>query len=144
VPNYRRALIPGGCFFFPVNMLERRQALLVDRIACLREAVATTRRSHPFAIDVFLVLPDHLHTVWILPPGDSDFSTRWRLIVSRFAKALPKQQRLSAVRRRATNAASGSGGSGNEFTPIELRRFATRGAAWATIILAVSVSVVSN
>jgi putative transposase len=43
MPNYRRALIPGGCFFFAVNLLERRQTLLVDRIAGLREAVATTR-----------------------------------------------------------------------------------------------------
>ena len=33
-----------------------------------------------------------------LPPGDSDFSTRWRLIKSRFAKTLPKEERRSAVR----------------------------------------------
>jgi putative transposase len=46
-----------------------------------------------------VVLPDHLHAVWTLPPGDSDFSTRWRLIKNRFAKALPKQERLSAVRK---------------------------------------------
>jgi putative transposase len=99
MPNYRRALIPGGCFFFTVNLLERRQTLLVDQIARLREAVATTRQGHPFTIDAFVVLPDHLHAVWTLPPGDSDFSTRWRLIKSRFAKALPKQERLSAVRK---------------------------------------------
>jgi putative transposase len=99
MPNYRRALIPGGCFFFTVNLLERRQTLLVDRIAGLREAVATTRQSHPFVIDAFVVLSDHPHAVWTLPPGDSDFSTRWRLIKGRFAKALPKQERLSAVRK---------------------------------------------
>jgi len=33
-----------------------------------------------------------------LPDGDADFSTRWRLIKTRFAKALPKQERLSPVR----------------------------------------------
>jgi putative transposase len=33
-----------------------------------------------------------------LPPGDSDFSTRWRLVKNRFARALPKRERLSAVR----------------------------------------------
>jgi hypothetical protein len=32
-------------------------------------------------------------------PGDSDFSTRWRLIKNRFAKELPKRERLSAVRK---------------------------------------------
>ena len=64
----------------------------------LRAAVAATRQRYPFTIDAFVVLPDHLHAVWTLPPGDCDFSTRWRLIKSRFAKALPKQERLSAVR----------------------------------------------
>ena len=37
------APVPGGSFFFTVNLLERKQTLLVDHIACLREAVATTR-----------------------------------------------------------------------------------------------------
>jgi putative transposase len=98
MPNYRRAFVPGGCWFFTVNLLERRQTLLVDHIAILREAVAATRRSYPFSIDSFVVLPDHLHAIWTLPPGDCDFSMRWRLIKSRFARALPKQERLSAVR----------------------------------------------
>jgi putative transposase len=80
MPNYRRAFIPGGCFFFTDNLLERRQTLLVDRIAGLREAVTTTRRSHPFTIDAFVVLPDHLHAVRTLPADDHDFSMRWRLI----------------------------------------------------------------
>jgi hypothetical protein len=31
-------------------------------------------------------------------PGDRDFSTRWRQIKSRFARALPNLERLSAVR----------------------------------------------
>jgi putative transposase len=53
-----------------------------------------------FTIDAFVVLPDHLHAILSLPSGDSDFSTRWRLIKNRFAKALPKDERLSAVRIR--------------------------------------------
>ena len=76
MPNYRRASIPGGCFFFTVNLLERRQTLLVDQIALLREAVATTRRNHPFTIDAFVVLPDHVHAIWTLPSDDRDFSMR--------------------------------------------------------------------
>jgi putative transposase len=98
MPNYRRAFVPGGCWFFTVNLLERRRTLLVDHIAILREAVAVTHQNHPFTIDAFVVLPDHLHAVWSLPPDDHDFSTRWRLIKSRFARALPRQERLSAVR----------------------------------------------
>src|SRR6266700_6533499 len=96
--NYRRAFVPGGCWFFTVNLLERQQTLLVDHIATLREAVATTRQSHAFTIGAFVVLPDHLHAIWSLPPGDCDFSTRWRLIKNRFARALPK---AGAAQRRA-------------------------------------------
>jgi putative transposase len=88
----------GGCWFFTVNLLDRCQTLLVDQIETLRGAVAATRQSHAFTIDAFVVLPDHLHAVWSLPAGDSDFSTRWRLIKNRFARALPKQEALDAVR----------------------------------------------
>ncbi len=63
------------------------------------KAVASTRHKYPFEIDAFVVLPDHMHAIWTLPPGDADFSTRWRLIKTAFAKSLPKQERLSAVRK---------------------------------------------
>lgn len=100
MPNYRRAFVPGGCWFFTVNLLERRRSLLIDRIETLRDAVHATRRGYPFRIDAIVVLPDHLHAVWTLPPADADFSVRWRLIKSRFARAIPKRERLSAVRQR--------------------------------------------
>ena len=45
-----------------------------------------------------VILPDHLHAILTLPPDDADFSTRWRLIKTQFAKALPKQEWLSEVR----------------------------------------------
>lgn len=100
MPNYRRAFVPGGCWFFTVNLLERRETLLVDRIEALREAVSATQQKYRFTIDAIVVLPDHLHAVWTLPPDDADFSIRWRLIKTRFAKGLPKQERLSAVRKK--------------------------------------------
>jgi len=87
MPNYRRAFVPGGCWFFTVNLLDRRQALLIEHIDVLRSAVAATRRRFPFEIDAFVVMPDHLHAVLTLPPKDADFSTRWRLIKNRFARA---------------------------------------------------------
>src|SRR5437899_10646020 len=98
MPNYRRAFVPGGCWFFTVNLLDRRQTLLVDHIGILREAIADTRQNYPFTIDAFVVLPDHLHAIWSLPCGDSDFSLRWRLIKNRFAKSMPKRERLDTVR----------------------------------------------
>src|SRR2546423_14588829 len=99
MPNYRRAFVQGGCWFFTVNLLERRRTLLVDHIDSLRDSVASTRHKYPFEIDAFVVLPDHIHAIWTLPPDDADFSTRWRLIKTAFAKSLPKQEQLSAVRK---------------------------------------------
>lgn len=34
-----------------------------------------------------MLLPDHLHCIWILPEGDSDYSTRWAKIKLGFTKA---------------------------------------------------------
>ena len=99
MPNYRRAFAPGGCWFFTVNLLERRRTLLVDHIDILRNAVSQTRRRYQFDINAIVVLPEHLHAVLTLPSNDADFSTRWRLIKTRFAKTLPNQERLSAVRK---------------------------------------------
>jgi putative transposase len=88
MPHYGRAYIPGGSFFFTVALLERRQHLLTDNITALRESFRSVRAKYPFRIDAMVVLPEHLHCIWTLPTGDADFSTRWRLIKGRFARAI--------------------------------------------------------
>jgi putative transposase len=95
---YRRSFIPGGCFFFTVNLADRRLRLLTENIEALRSAFREIRRRHPFAIDAMVVLPDHLHAVWTLPEGDRDFSTRWRLIKSTFSRNLGAGEPISASR----------------------------------------------
>jgi putative transposase len=45
-----------------------------------------------------VVLPDHIHAIWTLPPSDTDFPIRWRLIKTRFAKAVPAVEWLNPVR----------------------------------------------
>ncbi len=97
--NYHRYRIPGGTYFFTVNLLERHHNdLLIRHIDILREAVKDTRKRWPFHIDSWVVLPDHLHCVWTLPEGDQDNSNRWRVIKQTFSKALPISERRSAVR----------------------------------------------
>ncbi len=97
MPDYRRAWIPGGVYFFTV-VLEHRRPLFDSeaRVEMLREAVRRTRAERPFAIDGFVVLPDHLHCLWWLPEGDADFAGRWREIKKRFtrAMALPVSERV--------------------------------------------------
>jgi putative transposase len=99
MPNYRRAFVPGGCWFFTANLLDRGSGLLTKEIAALRDATQRTRERHSFRIDAFVVLPDHIHPIWTLPSGDADFSTRWRLIKIEFSKSIPRTERLSKVRR---------------------------------------------
>lgn len=85
---YRRIRVPGATVFFTVALQQRGASTLVDEIERLRLAFAMTRRERPFVIDACVVLPDHLHCVWTLPPGDSDYSTRWGAIKSRFSRLL--------------------------------------------------------
>ena len=99
MPDYRRCRVPGGTYFFTVNLLERRQDTLVRHVDRLREAVRRTRLERPFHIDVWVVLPDHLHCVWTLPPGDDDFSNRLKAIKIRVVRGLPRTERRSPVRR---------------------------------------------
>ena len=48
MPGYIRALVPGGTFFFTVNLLERNRALLTDHMAELRAAFAFVKEQKPF------------------------------------------------------------------------------------------------
>jgi len=100
VPNYCRAWIPGGTFFFTVAIADRTQDLLIAHIEALREAYAWTLRRHPFRTRAIVILPDHLHAIWTLPADTPDFALRWKLIKEGFSRRLPRIERLGASRRR--------------------------------------------
>ncbi|MGH8504428.1 MAG: REP-associated tyrosine transposase [Stenotrophobium sp.] len=99
MPQYTRAYVPGGTFFFTLALLERKRRLLTDHIDLLRDSLRKVQETRPFKIVAMVVLPDHLHCIWTLPPDDADFSTRWRLIKTAFARAIPKTERLSPRRQ---------------------------------------------
>ena len=102
MPNYRRNRVPGGTYFFTVNLRDRRSDLLVTGIEALRSAVRATRARHPFHIDAWVVLPDHVHCIWTLPTGDVGFPVRWQMIKALFSRSVPRaeQRRASLVRKR--------------------------------------------
>jgi len=89
MPDYRRFRVPGGTYFFTINLLERQSDLLVRHIDALRDAVRGTRRQRPFRIDAWVVLPDPMHCVITLPQGDDDFSNRLKTTKIRFVRAIP-------------------------------------------------------
>jgi len=97
--NYRRNFVSGGSYFFTV-VTARRQPIFANKHAVdiLRDVFRVVRENHPFRIDAIVVLPDHLHCIWTLPPDEADFPMRWRLIKSRFTRLcrpfLPGQARI--------------------------------------------------
>jgi putative transposase len=102
--DYLRPRLNGATVFFTVALADHGSRLLVERIGALREAVRQTRAERPFAIDAWVVLPDHLHAVWTLPEGDSDFSTRWGAIKARFSSTVPSGRLRESHRARREKA----------------------------------------
>ena len=96
--NYRRNFVPGGTYFYTVNLTDRRTRLLTDNIDLLRAAFREIKSRHTFTVEAIVILPDHLHAIWTLPEGDADFATRWRLIKSAFSRGLPSGERVSPSR----------------------------------------------
>ncbi len=100
--NYRRNRAAGGSHFFMVNLRDRRADLLVIEIEARRGAVRAARARHPFHSDAWVVLPDHLHCLWTLPPDDCDFPIRWQMIKALFSRCVApaEDRRASLVRKR--------------------------------------------
>lgn len=88
--DYRDNRVPGRTFFFTVRLLDRGSSLLTDHIAAFGDAIRQARIRKPFHVDGWVVLPDHAHAMWTLPPGDHDCSSRWRAVKIAFSKALRK------------------------------------------------------
>ena len=88
--DYRHNRVPGGTFFFTVRLIEHGSTLLTDHFSAFGEAMRQARSKRPFHVDAWVVLPDHAHAIWTLPPGDHDCASRWRTIKIAFSKALRK------------------------------------------------------
>jgi len=109
MPNYRRSPVAGGTYFFTVTSYRRRSILTTDMLRhALRDAVRQTRLRYHFDIDAWVLLPDHLHCIWTLPPGDADFSLRWAMIKRLVTQACGDQfalADLSESRRKRNESA---------------------------------------
>jgi putative transposase len=85
--DYRRAFLEGGTFFFTVVTYQRCPIFTEESsVNLLRQCFKTTMAKYPFTINAIVVLPDHLHTIWTLPDGESDFSTRWKIVKAAFSQ----------------------------------------------------------
>jgi len=103
MPHYRRLYIPGSWYFFTVVSHDRRP-ILTSPLArqSLRAAIDTTRQGYPFKAVAWVLLPDHLHCIWQMPDGDADFTTRWRLIKTRFTRFYLRSGGIEIMERSAS------------------------------------------
>lgn len=85
--TYRRWFVPGGTYFFTLVTQDRRPFLCNDvpRII-LGNVIRECLESRPFGTVAFVLLPEHLHAVWSLPPGDTAYSARLGWIKKEFTK----------------------------------------------------------
>ena len=94
--NYRRVFVPGGTYFFTLVTYQRRSIFFSPpAIDMLQNAIHYTNNRMPFSTVASVILPDHLHVIWSLPPESSDYSTRWRLIKSHFTRHWCNEEILS-------------------------------------------------
>jgi putative transposase len=95
--HYRRDYTEGATYFFTAVTFRRKplfsQAEAVDGLRlAFREEMARRLST----IDAIVIMPDHLHAIWTLPLGDSDYSIRWRNIKRAFTATIPSVQRAKA------------------------------------------------
>jgi len=98
MPNYRRVHLRGGTFFFTVVTYRRLPVFAsATAVALLERCVESVMVDYPFSIDAMVTLPDHLHCIWSLRDGASDFSSGWKRVKTLFTRAYqgPRSDRMS-------------------------------------------------
>ena len=94
MPDYRRAIVPGGTLFLTLVTFDRRP-LFADaaNVNRLRQAIRDVQVARPFTVDAGVVLPDHAHLLVTLPDGDDAYSARIGQVKLRFTQSLPADAR---------------------------------------------------
>ena len=117
--DYRRYYVPGTTYFFTV-VTDRRTPLFSDATAhhLLGSVFRRCILRQPTTVLAIVLLPDHLHCLWTLPTGDSDYSTRWRWLQRRVFQTMVGIGRRRTIAWRiakikSTDAASGNDASGS-------------------------------
>ena len=105
MPNYRRAYIPGSTVFLTWVTYQRAPLFKSsDNVTRFRQAVGQSKIEAPFEIVAAAILPDHVHFIWTLPDGDSNYSKRVGRIKVLFTRALrgegPQSSNMTESRRK--------------------------------------------
>lgn len=97
MPHYRRHYVMGGVYFFTVVAYRRQRIFDAQTVDILRQAFRECISQSPFTINAMVVLPEHIHCIWTLPPDDWDYSTRWKNIKCWFSREYQRLARDRAI-----------------------------------------------
>ena len=79
--------VPGGTYFFTLTTYNRRLLFRNERARELfGEKIREQAEEAPFRTVAIVLLWDHLHCLWTLPPGDKDYPGRWKRIKAEFTR----------------------------------------------------------
>ncbi|MBK7144915.1 MAG: transposase [Xanthomonadales bacterium] len=79
--KYRRFHIPNSLLFLTVVTHQREPVLLHPAVrTAFRRSFAHMTARHPVRMHAYVVMPDHCHMIWAMPPDDGDYSRRMRLL----------------------------------------------------------------
>lgn len=103
--DYRRLYTSGGTVFLTIVTFDRQPIFQAEEnIRLLRDAIACVKRRFPFDFLASVILPDHLHFLWSLPPNDANYSRRIGLMKVLFTRSLygptGVEDSVSASRRK--------------------------------------------
>jgi putative transposase len=104
MPEYRRVKGSSRTYFFTVVTYNRQQFLCdLESRKMLRSSIEKVRNTHPFRIDAWVLLPEHIHCIWTLPENDFNYSKRWGMIKREFTIRFHSFNKDSIELKKATN-----------------------------------------
>ncbi len=89
--NYKRIFLDGYSYYLTL-VTYRREPMLIDNIALLRDSFRRSKQRYEYNIDAIVILPDHIHMI-ITPKIASDYSKIIRHIKRSFVYGLDKESK---------------------------------------------------
>jgi putative transposase len=104
MPEYRRMIYPGGTYFFTLVTYQRQNIFSTSKpISLFYESIERVRTLHPFTVEAYCILPNHIHFIWRLPNGDSNYSMRISQIKRRFSKLFVQELEMPSGISKSRN-----------------------------------------
>ena len=96
MPEYRRVKFKGAIYFFTLVTYKRQPIFSsTEPVSLLTKSIDRIKTYHPFNIETYCILPDHIHIIWSLPEDDHNYSMRIGQIKRRFSKLYAERFDLS-------------------------------------------------